>query len=102
WEQLTLVKELQYYWSDNSVSCTITFKPEEVKDLKSAIEYFAPYVKTLSFLPLDDHNYPQAPYQTISESEYNTYLESLGELDLSDSNQEAKGERYCTNDSCTV
>lgn len=102
WEQLTLVKELQHSWSDNSVSCTVTFKPEEVKDLKSAIEYFAPYVKTLSFLPLDDHNYPQAPYQTITEQEYNTYLNSLTELDLSDSKEESKGEKYCSNDTCSI
>ena len=102
WEQLTLVKELQYYWSDNSVSCTVTFKPEEAKDLKSAIEYFAPYVKTLSFLPLDNHSYAQAPYQTITEDEYNTYKNSLGELDLSDGKEEAKGERFCTNESCSI
>ncbi len=101
WEQLTLVKELQYYWSDNSVSCTVTFKPEEVKDLQSAIEYMAPYVKTLSFLPLDNHQYAQAPYQTITEDEYNKYSASLLPLSL-DSNQEAKGEKYCTNDSCSI
>lgn len=101
WEQLVLVKELQYYWSDNSVSCTITFKPEEVKDLKSAIDYMAPYVKTLSFLPLDNHAYPQAPYQTITEKEYLEYSASLLPLVL-DKKEEAKGEKYCTNDVCVV
>jgi hypothetical protein len=102
WEQLTLVKELQYYWSDNAVSATITFKPEEAKDLKSAIEYFAPYVKALSFLPLDNHNYAQAPYQTITEEEYNKYTSNLLELDLRDKAEQPKGERYCSNDSCTI
>lgn len=102
WEQLTLVKELQYYWSDNAVSCTVTFKPEEVKDLKSAIEYFSPYVKTLSFLPLENHNYAQAPYQTITQTEYDTYVSQLLELDFSDTVQQAKGEKYCTNDSCSL
>jgi len=101
WEQLTLVKELQYYWSDNAVSCTITFKPEEVKDLQSAIEYMAPYVKTLSFLPLDNHAYAQAPYQTITKEQYQEYKDSLLELNLSEKEQ-AKGERYCTNDSCSI
>lgn len=102
WEQLTLVKELQHYWSDNAVSCTVTFKPEEIKDLKNAIEFFAPYVKTLSFLPLDNHNYDQAPYQTCTEQEYEIYSNSLHELDLSDEKEEAKGEKYCTNDSCSI
>ena len=102
WEQLTLVKELQYYWSDNSVSCTVTFTTDEAKDLKSAIEYFAPYVKTLSFLPLEDHNYPQAPYQTCTKEEYDAYVKSLKKLDLSKEKEESAGERYCTNDTCTV
>ena len=104
WEQLTLVKELQYYWSDNAVSCTVTFKPEESKDLKSAIEYFAPYVKTLSFLPLDDHNYPQAPYQTVGQEEHDNYLKSLKDFGTLDGSkkEDAVGERYCSNDSCSV
>lgn len=102
WEQLTLVKELQHYWSDNAVSATVTFKPQEVGDLQSAIEYFAPYVKALSFLPLDNHNYPQAPYQTCTEKEYTDYVNSLKELDLSNGKEESKGEKYCTNDSCSI
>lgn len=102
WEQLTLVKELQYYWSDNAVSCTVTFKPEEAKDLKSAIEYMAPYVKALSFLPLDNHHYEQAPYQTCTEEEYKEYAAQLLPLDLGRINEEGKGEKYCNNDSCTI
>lgn len=102
WEQLTLVKELQHYWSDNAVSCTVTFKPEEIKDLKNAIEYFAPYVKTLSFLPLDNHSYEQAPYQTCTQQEYEDYNNSLLELDLTDEKEEAKGEKFCTNDTCSI
>lgn len=101
WEQLILVKELQHHWSDNAVSCTITFKPDEVKDLKSAIEYISPYVKTLSFLPLTDHKYEQAPYIECTVEEYLTYCESLDEINFNTTEQ-AKGERYCTNDSCTV
>ena len=102
WEQLTLVKELQYYWSDNAVSCTVTFKPEEAKDLQSAIEYFSPYVKTLSFLPLEDHNYAQAPYQAITEEEYKKYSKQVKKLNLKNEKEKALGEKYCNNDSCAV
>lgn len=102
WEQLILVKELQYYWADNAISNTITFKKEEIKDLKSSIEYLSPYVKTLSFLPLDDHGYVQAPYQTITEDEYNLYSSSLLPLDLSEEKEEAKGEKYCSNEGCVI
>jgi ribonucleoside-triphosphate reductase len=102
WEQMTLVKELQHYWSDNSVSCTITFKSEEAKDLKSAIEYFAPYVKTLSFLPLENHNYPQAPYQAITKDEYTDYHKKIKKLNLKNESEKAVGEKYCSNDTCTI
>jgi hypothetical protein len=103
WEQLSLARELQDKWSDNSVSITVTFKPEEVKDLQSAIEYLAPYVKTLSFLPLEDHNYTQAPYQKCSEEEYNEYSKSLKKLRLiSLRGGQAQGERYCNNDVCEI
>lgn len=101
WEQLILVKELQHYWADNSVSCTITFKPEEAKDLQSAIEYMAPYVKTLSFLPLEDHNYEQAPYQTCTKEEYEQYLTKLNKVNVN-ALVESKGERYCSNDTCSI
>jgi hypothetical protein len=101
WEQLYLVRELQSLWSDNSVSCTITFKLDEKKDLESAIKFVAPYVKTLSFLPLDNHSYAQAPYQTITEQQYTDYVNSLKTLKLK-TKSESSGERYCTNDSCVV
>ena len=103
WEQLCLARELQDKWSDNSVSITVTFKPEESKDLKSSIEYMAPYVKTLSFLPLQDHSYEQAPYQEITEDVYNDYVAQLKNLNLNATRGvEATGEKYCTNDVCEI
>jgi len=102
WEQLCLARELQDKWSDNSVSITVTFKPEEAKDLKSAIEYMAPYVKTLSFLPLEDHNYAQAPYQTCTEKEYDDYAAGLKKLKLGTVKGKEAGSQFCTNDSCTI
>lgn len=104
WEQLMLTRELQNCWSDNSVSVTVTFKEEEARDLRSAIEYVAPYVKTLSFLPLQDHKYEQAPYQECTEEEYDAYSKGLKPLKLgkTKSGEEAKGEKYCSNDSCEI
>jgi hypothetical protein len=102
WEQLCLARELQDKWSDNSVSITVTFKPEEAKELKSAIEYMAPYVKTLSFLPLEDHNYAQAPYQTCTEQEYDEYADKLKKLRLGTVKGKEMGSKFCTNDSCSI
>ena len=103
WEQLNLVRELQYYWSDNSVSCTITVKDNEKQDLLPAIQYFAPYVKTMSFLPLTNHRYAQAPYQEISKEQYEEYASKLKALNLSEAAEAyIKGSKFCTNDSCEI
>lgn len=103
WEQLSLVRELQSNWADNSVSVTVTFKPEEKEDVKSAINFFLPYTKSLSFLPLHEHTYLQAPYTEISEEEYETYQKSLKKLDLTHSTEtEIEGDKFCSNDVCAI
>lgn len=103
WEQLSIVREMQYSFSDNAVSCTITFSENEQKDLESAIKFFAPYVKTLSFLPLVNHKYAQAPYQECTEEEYNTYVKSLKEVKFKSSTEgNISGSKFCDGDSCEV
>ncbi len=103
WEQLAIVREMQYYWSDNAVSCTITVQENEKSQLSDAIEFYAPYVKTLSFLPLSNHNYEQAPYTRCSEEEYNEYAGRLGGLYLdSVADADIKGSKFCTTDKCQI
>ena len=101
WEQLAIVREMQHYWSDNAVSCTVTVQEHECKHLRSAIEFYAPYVKTLSFLPLTNHKYSQAPYTECTKEEYDKYSKSLGSLQLSNLGEVSiQGSKFCTNDSC--
>jgi ribonucleoside-triphosphate reductase (thioredoxin) len=103
WEQLALVREMQHYWSDNAVSCTVTVREHERNDLERAIEFSAPYVKTLSFLPLTNHKYAQAPYQECSREEYENYVKKLKSLDLSAAAESSiKGSKFCSNDTCDV
>lgn len=103
WEQLSIVREMQHYWSDNAVSCTVTVKEDERDQLCRAIEFFAPYVKTLSFLPLSNHGYAQAPYAECSKEEYEEYSEKLGGLYLDTvAEVNIKGSKFCTNDTCEV
>lgn len=70
WEQLELCASLQAFWADNMVSATITFQKHEAKDLKFALRAFAHRLKAISFLPLTDHKYAQAPYIECTEAEY--------------------------------
>ena len=70
WEQLELAAQMQYYWADNQVSVTVTFKPEEASQIKQALELYETRLKSISFLPLEDHGYEHAPYQPMTKEEY--------------------------------
>jgi ribonucleotide reductase alpha subunit len=71
-DQLKEIKRLQTDWSDNSVSCTIYYRKEELPIIR---EYLAANYsenhKSLSFLLHSEHGFIQAPYQEITEKEYN-------------------------------
>jgi len=70
-EQLDMVKRLQAEWSDNSVSCTVYYKKEDLEDIKKYLnEYYQDNFKSLSFLLQHGHGFNQAPYETITKEQY--------------------------------
>jgi len=70
-KQLEMVKKLQYIWSDNAVSVTAYYKPEELDTLKVWLkDNYKEHIKSVSFLLHKDHGFKQAPYQEITEEEY--------------------------------
>ena len=70
-EKIALAVVTQRYWSDNSVSVTITFDPEkESESIASILHMHDGQLKTVSFLPMGNTVYPQMPYTQITESEY--------------------------------
>lgn len=70
-EQLDMVRRLQSEWSDNSVSCTVYYKKENLEDIKTYLkEHFNKEMKTVSFLLSSGHGFKQAPYETISKKLY--------------------------------
>jgi hypothetical protein len=69
--QLDLVKKLQTYWSDNAVSVTVYYRQEELKEIQAWLEHnFATSIKSVSFLLHNEHGFAQAPYEEITEEEY--------------------------------
>ncbi|CAI2166635.1 18262_t:CDS:10 [Funneliformis geosporum] len=79
WEQLSLAAFLQKYWSDNQVSCTVTFDPEtEGPQLKYALDYFQYQLKGISFLPrMPLGAYAQMPIEAISSEQYENIISSV-------------------------
>ena len=70
-EQLETVKWLQEVWSDNSVSCTIYYKPEELDGIKKYLKKnYKTNHKSLSFLLHSGHGFDQAPLEEITKEQY--------------------------------
>lgn len=100
-EELELQKHLQTWWSDNAVSCTHYFDPEEIPDIKRWLsEHYDDGVKSVSFLRREGHGFKQAPFIPISKEEYEveiakvkpiTHAEIYYEGDDLDSSLECSG-----------
>lgn len=70
-QQLELVKFLNKHWADNSTSCTVYFRPEELKDIKRWLRVnYKRGLKTVSFLKYSGHGFRQAPYEPIDPDKY--------------------------------
>lgn len=71
-QQLEYVKALQTDWADNAVSCTVYYKKEELPDIKNwLLKNYNDNIKAVSFLLHKEHGFVQAPYEEITEEQYN-------------------------------
>jgi ribonucleoside-triphosphate reductase len=102
WEQLEIAASYQNYWADNSVSVTITFKEGEADDIKTALEMYETRLKAVSFLKYQETGYVQAPYEPISEEQYNKMMEGVTPIQKVDIAEEASGTKFCDGDSCEI
>jgi len=102
WEQVENVAQMQYYWADNQVSATITFRKEEARDIPKILELYETRLKSISFLPLVDHQYAQAPYQEISKEMYEHAVSRLKPLDFSNMYTDESQDLFCDGDKCEL
>jgi hypothetical protein len=101
WEQLELVSQMQAYWADNQVSATITFSKEEAGSIAQALEMYETRLKSISFLPLNDHGYKLPPYESITKQQYDDYSSRLSPVDLSQTGHEVE-DKFCDGDKCAL
>ena len=107
YEKMALAATAQRYWSDNSVSVTVSFDPKtEAEAIGTALHMYDGQLKTVSFLAMDDGAYPQMPYTRSNAEEYEEGRMTLFPIDLSGVYAgmafDAVGEAYCTTDACEV
>ncbi|MHA1670493.1 MAG: fused protease/ribonucleoside-triphosphate reductase [Promethearchaeota archaeon] len=102
WEQAQNAADYQKFWSDNQVSITITFQQDEANQINHILECFEDKLKSVSFLPIKEHGYKQAPYEEITKERFEELISKIQPLYLGQSRDRAIGERYCDSDKCEI
>ena len=69
-EQFATQAFLQTYWSDNAVSCTITFQPKEADQIAPLMYQYRHITKSTSLLPYSGADFKQAPKEPIDKKVY--------------------------------
>lgn len=101
-EQLKWVKRMQEEWSDNSVSCTVYYRKEELDDIKDYLmKHYRNNHKSLSFLLHNEHGFAQAPYEEVTEEEFNA-LHAKTTIITAISSAEFEGGDECASGVCPV
>lgn len=106
-EKMALAALCQNAWSDNAVSCTITFTEEEAKEIPAVLRAYDGQLKSISFLPMAEGTYAQAPYQRVSREEWEALRARVKPIDWDalyrdEALPDAEGESYCSSDVCEI
>lgn len=101
-DQLKWIKRLQTIWSDNSVSCTVYYRKEELESIKKFLtKEYKNNFKSLSFLLHSEHGFKQAPYEEINEYTFQE-LQSKTRLITSVDQAVFEGGDECAGGMCPV
>jgi ribonucleoside-triphosphate reductase (thioredoxin) len=106
WEKAALAAHCQRYWSDNSVSVTITFDAKrENQEIPAILRAYEGQLKAISFMPMTEGTYKQAPYQKVPFEVWNALVQKVKPIDwdfLYGENIAPTGELYCSNEACEI
>lgn len=102
-DQLELVKWLQTNWSDNSVSCTIYYRKEELVEIRRWLaENYNVSVKTCSFLLHSEHGFLQAPYEEITKEQFETMSAAVHPIMSGELREDEMALDECATGACPV
>ena len=91
----------------HNVSATVTIKQDEWPAVGEWLYENKEYFTALSFLPEDLGTYKQAPFETITEEQFNEAVKSLNQIDLSkviemSDNTALMDQAACAGNSCEI
>jgi ribonucleoside-diphosphate reductase alpha chain len=106
-EQLELWTMYQEHWCEHKPSITVYYRDDEYLAIGNWLYNNFDSVSGVSFLPYSDHTYEQAPYESITEEQYNELVKAIPETvswDLNESSDVTEGsqELACVSGSCEL
>lgn len=101
-DKADLATLLAKHWSDNAVSCTLTFQPHEAECLETVLRNNEGKWKTVSFLPIAKKTFEQMPYEEITEEQYYEMIEGLQKVDFIEDGMDGEMEVFCETDVCEI
>jgi ribonucleoside-triphosphate reductase len=102
-DQLKVVKWLQEVWSDNSVSCTVYYRKEELPEIRKYLKkYYKDNHKSLSFLLHSEHGFKQAPLEEITKEEYDALVASTRPIVGVDEANIGLDDSECASGACPI
>lgn len=82
-EQCEIWLQNKRAWTEHNPSCTITYRPHEVEELKDWVWQHRHSLGGMSFLPASDAMYDNMPYVEISREEYERRAAEFPVIDFS-------------------
>lgn len=110
-QHLEIWKTLQEHWCEHKPSATVYVRDEEWLEVGAWVYKNFDILSGVAFLPYDGGSYKQAPYQEVTEEEFNTFLEKhpMPDIDWTDlrhyefeDNTTGSQEFACTGNTCEV
>jgi len=108
-EQLEWYMKVQNNWCEHNQSCTIYVRNNEWAEVGAYVYKHFDSIVGVSFLPYDGGHYELAPYEEISEEEYQKARESFPKIDYSklteyetEDNTEGAKSYACVGDKCEI
>ena len=106
-DMLQLWKLYQDHWCEHKPSITVHYRDEEFMEIGAWVYKNIDSISGISFLPMDDHVYQQAPYEAMDRASYDYMEACMPELDFStyresEDNTTSSQELACSAGVCEV